>query len=166
MEKTIIELYSESDLALLRRRCRLWIAAAVLIGAAALCCCVFNCIKVRPSTANELLVKTICVSVIGGWAVISLVHFVILDIMYMIRHTEAMMSADREAVSGTFYVSPETLHIKKGIAIRNVTVGENDDVGSVMIASVKAERFSKMITNTVYCVHGFIVACEVENEAD
>lgn len=164
MKKRTLELYNESDLRSLRKRIALWVIAAALAGAAALGYCIFNCVRLRPSIANALLIKTIIASTAGGWIVISLVHFVIAELRNGIRHTEAMLAGEREEVCGAFTVSPEKLYIKNGVPLQTVRVDGDGGSSHINIASDKAARFSQIRTEKVYCVHGFIVACEVDDE--
>lgn len=165
MDNSIVELYTEKDLAKLKRLRLFFIILASLIGACALGVCVYLCASATVMTAQDMLLKAIIVSVAGGWAVITLRVFVIKELTQGIRHSEAVMKGVRECVTGSFTLTKERTFIKKGITLITVKV-EGGNKRALQLWSSKKRAFKGVKTAKVYTVYGFIAAYEAGYAGD
>lgn len=165
MERNLIELYSTDDIPRLKKKERLYTAAAVAVGLLTLAVCVFFCILSRTHDPKKMLLYSICASTIGGWIVISVVHFAIDEVRRAIAHTKAVLEGERTAVDGRFTLTNERLIVKRGVSMLRVDVDGVPRLASLQLYDKKRALFSAEKAARVYSVHGFIVAYE-EGEDD
>ena len=160
METKTIRFYSESELKKLKRG--LWIAriAAIMLALITLAVCIWFCVNVNTANALSQLVKTMIVSALGGWAVITLRITAIKHYKYAAAHCEAILKGEEERTEGRFAVSDTVTRIYRGVSFYRVRV--NDEAESNMsIYSRYRKRFDESRAAAVYTVYGFITAYEV-----
>ncbi len=163
MERKIVELYSAAEIDSLRKKRRVWIVVTAVIGALTLGLCIWFCAKTRTQNAPQMLRNTLLTSLIGGWIVITLLHFCVEDCTCAIAHTEAILSGERETVAGTFAYKKEYTRVKRGVTMRSVAVSGAGRTALLQVYDAKEKRFDPARTHLVYSVHGFVVAYEVED---
>ena len=163
MERKIVELYSAAEIDSLRKKRRVWIVVTAVIGALTLGLCIWFCAKTRTQNAPQMLRNTLLTSLIGGWIVITLLHFCVEDCTCAIAHTEAILSGEREPVAGTFAYKKEYTRVKRGVTMRSVPVSGAGRTALLQVYDAKEKRFDPACTHLVYSVHGFVVAYEVED---
>ena len=112
-----------------------------------------------------MLLYTICASTIGGWIVISVVHFAIDEVRRAIAHTKAVLEGERMAVDGRFTLTNERLIVKRGVSMLRVDVSGVPRLDSLQLYDKKKALFNAEKATRVYSVHGFVTAYE-EGEGD
>ena len=157
MENEITELYSEKELARVKRGLALLRAGAVALALITLGLCVYFCISADRHYPKDALIRTIACSCIGGWAVITLRVFFISRLRYRRDHIKAMLEGRREEITGSFALTRERTFIIKGVAMRRVEVTGNEREHSLQVYDRKAPLFNADKATAVYAVHGFIV---------
>ncbi len=163
MENRIVELYDASDLAALKKQRRVWIGVAVAVGVLTLALCILFCLLTRPQNEQTMLWSILITSAVGGWIVITLLHFRIDECKWALAHTEAMLSGEREPVEGSFAYTEEYTRIRKGISMRRVAVSGAPKVPTLEVYEAKVRRFAPEKAVRVYSVYGFITAYEVRD---
>ena len=159
------ELYSKKDIETLKKRMGVWIGAACAVGGAALFACVFLCAVAARAHSNLLLPIMICISTVGGWIVITLYRFVIVEYRNALKHVRAMLEGgETETVSGRFTLTKDRLFIKNGVAIVRVAVEGEDSASSVRIYDKKKKLIPASFSGRAKTVYGFITAYEVSDD--
>ena len=159
-----VELYGEGDLAAARRKAAFWRAAAVIIAAAGLGVCIWFCTKATPYVYLEWLKKTVIVSAVTGWAVITIRIFPLEKHKAAARHIESVTTGQRETVEGSFEVTDERTSIKRGVSMYRIKVEGDPEVASLQVYEAKAGLLRGENPVRIESVHGFAVAYEVEYE--
>ncbi len=161
----MVELYGKANIEALRKKTARWIAMAVGIVVLTLALCVGFCVCTRTANAERMLAYTIVTSILGGWTALTIRIFVIDELIYARKHTEAMLTDPRERVSGTFTVTKERVRIKRGVTMRKVKVDGAPGVASLQLYEGLANRFPQTGVTAVETVYGFIVAYEENGDA-
>lgn len=159
------ELYSYEELASLKKRKAAAVAVAAAIALVTLALAIVCCIKADRHAPKEMLIRAIVISTVGGWIVISLVHFLIDELTYAIKHSRAMLEGEKEEVGGRFKLTDERWLVKRGVAITEVKA-EPDDPSPrapvrLQIYDKKKKRFDEAAVRVETC-HGFITAFYTE----
>ncbi len=163
MEKDFCELYSEKELPLLKKKERIFTAAAAAAAVLSFIACAVVCALAGRAHDPKLLPIVIIVSTLGGWTAITLWRFPALAYRHAYKHTAAMLG-DKEAaetVEGVFELTKDRLFIIGGVAMVRVKVSGNDSVRSLQIYDKKKKLFDPNASR-VKAVDGFIVAFERE----
>ena len=166
MEKRVIELYSKDDIAIIDRKRKGWIAAAIAAAILTLAGCIFFCLRTNTLNAQTMLLYCIICSVLGGWVIISIVRFPIQDLKNAKKHTIAILNGTREEVRGRFTLTDERIRIINGIAMYKVKAEDAGRESSLQLFEGKKKQFSGVETDCVYSVHGFVAAYEADNESN
>lgn len=156
----MVELYGKTHIEALRKKTALWIAIAVGIGVLTLALCVVFCLCTRTANAERMLAYTIAASILGGWTTLTIRIFVIDELLYAKKHTEAMLAGPRERVTGTFTVTKERIRVKRGVAMRKVKADGAPGVASLQLYEKLVKHFPPSGVTAVETVYGFIVAYE------
>lgn len=162
MERKLIELYSEKELASYKKKRIVWNVVSFLVLAAALSLCVVFCVSAYRTETFKMLPYAIFTS-IAGWSVyLTLRIFVIADIKAAADHIEAIIKGDPETVTGRFELTKERLYIKKGVVMTKVDVTENPKTTSLQLFDKKKKLFDAEKAVSVRVVFGFITAYEAD----
>ncbi|MCR5809218.1 MAG: hypothetical protein K6G56_06605 [Clostridiales bacterium] len=161
MDKQIIELYEKDEPCLLEKRARIWRAVALGVAFLTLTVCVLLVININRFHFNKELAAAIAVCTVGGWTVISLMHFPAGDSHNEARHAKAILEAERETVPGKLTVTDERIYIKKAVTMRKVLVENGEEKKSLWINERKLGAVKGLETKTVYAANGFVAAVEV-----
>lgn len=164
MGKRTIELYSPDEPALLEKKARSFTGVCVLIGALTLAGCIFICTKVDPLNVSRMLIAAFALSTIGGWAVISIAHFVVAEYKNAAKHVRAILDGEGERTEGRFSADREIIRIKHGVSMLRVSAYGAGGSETLSLYSRKAKRFDAEKAVAVRKVLGFIAAYEVEDE--
>ena len=164
MKNGFTELYSEQELPLLKRRERIFTAAAIASLAVSVAVCAVICALAERAHDPVLLPIVIAVSILGGWTAITLWRFPALGYRHAYKHAKAMLEpesdSDTETVEGSFEITKDRLFIIGGVAMVRVNVGGNDSVRSLQIWDKKKKLLDPRASR-VRVVHGFITAYEI-----
>ena len=158
-------LYLQSDIDRLRRQTALWIAAAGGVLVVTLALCIMFCVRTHTANAPAMLRNTILTSILGGWIALTLRIFVIDELCYAKKHTEAMLQGPRETVTGTFTRTDEHIRIRRGVSMQKIQADTEGRTLALQLYDGAAKRFPRTGVVRVETVYGFIVAYEVADDA-
>lgn len=161
MEKQVIELYDERDIAQLTQRRHVWLVVAVAIAAVGLALCITFCFLARTGTVDRMLLSAIITSTVTGWIVISIVHFAIDENRNAQKHIVAMLEGPREVVEGPFTLTKERLRVRRGVSMVRI-----DGKQSLQVYDKKAALLANRSIARIYAVYGFAVAYEANDALD
>ena len=165
--ESLIELYTPAGLTRLRRRriCfRILLWAVALGGLAA---CVLLCLRTGTGNAGAMLRRCIAVSTVCGWVCIALYRSCIAPASRELEHTAHMLSGARETLRGVAELSPETVQIRRSIAVRGVTLRSGQETRRLQIHAPKARVLGRTPREmTLVAVHGYVAAVPAAAEAD
>ena len=161
MEKTFTELYKKEELPVLKRKERIFTAAAIASLAASFAACAVICALAGRAHDPILLPIVILISTLGGWTAITLWRFPALGYRHAYRHTEAMLEpeheSDTEIVEGSFELTKDRLLIIGGVAMVRVKASSDGSVRSLQIYD-KKKKLLDPDASRVRVVNGFITA--------
>ena len=161
MEKEIVELYGDADMARLKRRITRWRVALWALAAAALAACVVMCALTGTANAARMETTVIVVSVLTGWIVIYGGVFVVSASRRELSHAEMLRSEERQKVTGTVTLTAERVAIRHSITARRVEVqGEGKPI-QLLVCQTRAETLAAAGACAVYTAHGYVAAYEV-----
>lgn len=166
MDHKTIELYQKSELAGLRRKLAVQIAALAAVAAVTIGACIVICTKVTANNANHLLGPCVGVSILGSWIALTIRIFGIDTTRCAVKHTEAMLEGDRETVTGEFVLTDEHVQIRNGVSMFRVRHEGPEQTGILQLYDKKKERFDASAAVSVSVVYGFVVAYEEETSDD
>ena len=164
MKQETVELYHAEELTALSKKQKLWRTAAIIIALITLALCITFCVLTEKNNTARMLISAIITSTVGGWIVITIVHFAMADIKAAEKHIKAVLEGEREAVDGHFTLTDERVRIIKGVSMQKVDVEGADRIPSLQLYSGKVKAFPKELRGRVYAVHGFIAAYEVNDD--
>ncbi len=159
-----IELYNREELNRAKQRqnrSALWMAA---IGAAGLCVCIALCVGTTRKNADTMLPFIIGASVAAGWMVIFLSHAVFGKARATVRHTDLMLTGERETFVGRFEKTDEVRRVKHGVPVRKVRAYIDGYERVLSVSESKAERLPDAFAGRVETVYDFVAAYEVEDD--
>lgn len=161
MEKPITELYQKDEPSRLMKRANYWRAAAAFVAVLTLAVCVnFVCTLDRNSFSKKLF-SAVIASTLGGWAVISLLHFGSGDMKNEARHAKAVLGSPRETIEGKLVLTNERVYIKKGVTMRKVLIElDGRPVKSLQLNERKLKLVESRETTKVVSSSGFVAAFE------
>ena len=154
------ELYREDDLVLLRKKAKKLTLAAVVLAAAALGVCVALCARVNTANASVLERSVILVSVLAGWAEISLLRFALSDTRRELTHAAMLRTAERQRLAGEVEVTGEKLRIVNSIPFRTVLLTDGEEKKRLRVIERRAKALQKAAPGAVYVANGYIAAWE------
>ncbi len=164
MDTQLIKLYDEEELIRLKAKKRAWIAVLMIVALAALAlCALFMARAVRLRSPAQLL-SSIASAVAGGWICLTIRIFAADELAAEVKHAQAMLSGmgSAEVFEGAFTLAEKPIRIRRGVALRRVSVTGGSAALSLWERNVK--RFPAGKVRRVHAVNGFIAAYEVENE--
>ena len=165
MEKRMIELYSQEEIGLLKKKRNVWIGIAVAVAALALAFCIFFCMRTNTANRDRMLLGTIISSTLGGWIVITVTHFVVEEYQNAEKHIVAVLEGPREYEEGSFEWTGEHLRVRKGISMTGIRkVGAVK--GNLYLYDAKKKLFQAERAVRVCTVYGFVAAYEVNDDLD
>ena len=151
------ELYDESKILKKRRQNVVLTVITAVIAASAVIYCVYSAIGVNTSNAAQKEIWAIVVSIVAGWAVITLLRE-ISDNKHLALHYESVLSSDTEAVRGTLTVEKHRVRIGGVYAYVGNIATDDGKMVSVLIYDrlVKTVRADPAY-NVFETAYGFIV---------
>lgn len=161
MDNCVKELYSEGELRSVRKKLWLLRGIAVCITLVFIALCVISCVKADRHYPVPALIRTIIISVIGGWAVITLRILAISRTACVAAHIKAVLEAPREEIEGSFTLTNERIFIKNGVPMRKVRVSGKNGGETVQIYDKKAKLFDARNSVKIRTAYGFITEYEV-----
>lgn len=161
----MIELYSQEEIGLLKKKRNVWIGIAVAVAALALAFCIFFCMRTNTANRDQMLLGTIISSTLGGWIVITVTHFVVEEYQNAEKHIVAVLQGPREYEEGPFEWTGEHLRVRKGISMTGIRkVGAVK--GNLYLYDAKKKLFRAERAVRVCTVYGFVAAYEVNDDLD
>ena len=157
----VVELYSDADLARMKRQISRRSAAHAAIAAVALAVCVALILLTRTGNAARMELTVIAVSTIAGWVVLYGTIFRVVARRRELRHAAMLRGEERQAVSGTVVVTDERVAIHRSIVARRVEVRGEGDPQRLLVCEERAAALAEARPSTVYTVHGYVAAYEV-----
>ncbi len=154
------ELFTDAELARLKRKRKSALTAAALIGGLALLCCVALCALARTENADRLALTAIAVSTVGGWAALSLLMFPAADAKCELRHAEMLRAGPEETLCGTFAFEPGVLRIIGSIRFRTLRLRTAEGERRVKVCASRAPKLPEGRALRLYIVNGYAAAWE------
>ena len=161
MDKRIVELYSDAELARLERRIKRWRIALWVLAAAALAACVGMTALTNTGNAAQMEIAVITVSTLGGWIVIYGGNFVVTAGQRELGHALMLREEERQRVEGTVTVTGERIVIRRSISARRVEVVEGEKTRRLLVCESRAKKLAAAGAVTLYTAHGYVAAYEV-----
>lgn len=161
MEKEIVELYGDADMARLKRRLKRWRIALWTLAGAALAACVVMCALTGTANAARMEAAVIAVSILAGWIVIYGGVFVITASRRELAHAVMLHTEVRQRVAGAVTVTNERVAIRHSITARRVEVRGEGKPLRLLVCQTRAEALAAAGACAVYTAHGYIAAYEV-----
>lgn len=157
----IVELFSDEDLARLRRQIRRRWAAHGLLAIVALAACVVMIARTDTANAARMELATIIVSTLAGWIVIYGTLFVVVPRQRELRHAMMLRSEARQEVSGAVTVTGAQVAIRKSITARGVEVRGDTETQNLLVCQTRADALAASGATKLYIAHGYVAAYEV-----
>lgn len=154
------ELFTDADLARLKRKRTSALTAAALIGGLALLCCVLLCVFTRTGNAERMAFAAIAVSTVGGWAALSLLMFPAADAKHELRHAEMLREGPEERLRGTIGFEPGLMRIIGSIRFRTLRVRTAEGERRVKVCTSRAPKLPEDRELTLCVVNGYVAALE------
>ena len=158
-------LYTEAEMLKMKRRAD-W-SGAVSWGALAAgwLACAALCFFVRTGNAKRMLFLVIALSTVSGWVFILLRQMVYAPAHGEARHMAGILADETEAeYEGVLRLSPGAFQIPKSIAVRKVSIQQDEDNISLNIDARLARRLPPDGTSVrVMTVRKYITAFEVRH---
>ncbi len=162
MNKTVIELYSDADLARMKKHIRRWRTALLALAAGALAVCVGLVAAAGTLNAQRMELATIAVSTAAGWVVLYGILFVVTPVRRELAHAEMLRTEERERVEGAVALTDERFTIRKSVAVRRVEVrADEETVHRLLVCASRAQALAGAETRVLYTCHGYVAAYEV-----
>lgn len=161
-----IELYQTAELNNARTRRKRAQTAMCIIGAIGLAACVALCIFVTRRNRTVLLPFIVGISILSGWAVIFLSHTFFSESRAAERHTELMLTGERETFSGSFQKTGEVKRVRNGVAVRKVLAFVDGRERVLTVGESKAALLPDRFTGKAETVYDFIAAYEADGDDD
>lgn len=162
---TMKELYhAEAQLPERAHRKRALIAMAI-IGAIGLAACIVLCTFATRRNLRLIMPLTIGVSVLSGWAVITILHGSFYRAGVRFKHSDLMLNGTREVFSGRFEKTDDVRRVGNGISVRRVYCEMDGHETALSVNEEKAALLPDAFDGTVQTVYDFIVAFEVKKDA-
>ena len=161
MERQMIELYSETDLARLKRRIRRWRTALWILAVCAFTACLGLIALTGTENAVQMERAVIAVSTIAGWIVIYFGIFAVTAGQRELSHANMLHSEKRQAVQGNVIVTDERVAITRSITARRVEVIGDEETRRLLVCENRADALAAAGAVLLYTAHGYVAAYEV-----
>ncbi len=157
---TRTDLFPDAELRRLEKKKKRAEAAAALIGGLALLCCVLLCVFTRTANAQRMELSAIGVSILGGWAVMSLLFFPAASSRHELRHAQMLRGGPEETVCGAGVYEPGALQIRGSIRFRTLRLRTVEGEKRVKVCASRASTIPEGRALRVYTVNGYAAAFE------
>lgn len=161
MTRQIIELYSETDMARLRRRIRRWQMTVWILAACGLAVCLRLIALTGTENAAQMEGAVIAVSTVAGWIVIYCSVFMVTARRRELSHANMLHNEDRQTVRGSVTVTNEKVSITRSITARRVEVSGDGETRRLLVCENRADILASADTTVLYTAHGYVAAYEV-----
>ena len=161
MERRIIEMYDDGDLARLERKISRWRTVMCCVAAAGLLAVIVLVLITGTGNASVTEAAAVGVTWAAGWVDIYLWVFVVRANKRELSHATMLRTEERERIPGRARLTDGRVAIRKSITARRVeVVCEDGEVRRLLIAQSRAGKLEKIETAAVYAAHGYIAAVE------
>jgi len=158
----MIRLYTPEAARQWKRRATLTLAISLGLVALALAVCIIFCTQVNTANAQTLMLSSMALFTLAGWACILLLYFVYAPAKAQAVHMAGMFSAETETWVGVLTVHKDSFHIPKSVTVRKATL---ETAEGPLPLSVSAGLVSKLPKNgtavRVTTVRKYITGYEV-----
>ncbi len=159
MEKTL-ELYSDADMAELKKKLKTLKLVLLAIAAAGLAVCIALAALTNTANAARMELSAVAVSTVTGWVVIYFVLYGVTARRRELGHAEMLRRDERQRVAGRVTVTGEKLRIVRSIPVRRVTVETEEGAKSLLVIESRAEALSRAGAGAVWTANGYVAAYE------
>ncbi len=156
-----VELYTDEDMAGLKRKIKCWMIALCAVAAAALAACITVAAITNTGNAERMELYAVVISTLAGWVIIYCATYVIGNARRELGHAGTLRSDERERVEGRVTVTRRWLRIKKSITAREVEVETPEGVSRFWVAESRAGQLARANATALYTSHGYVAAYEV-----
>ena len=161
----LLPLYSADDLPALKKKYRLWAAAAAAVALAGVGLCVAFCCQVTPRNANLMELRCVLTFAAAGWVDIYLAAFRLGALRHQQEHTKRILALPRTAVAGTVTLDKKDRRIPHSITVRAVTVRQGEHVHRLWVDSDRLAPLQRALAAgdvlTLETAGGYVTAVEV-----
>ena len=161
MDKRIVELYSDGDLARLEQRTKRWRRILWALALGALAACVAMAAMTVTENAERMELAAIAVSTLAGWVVIYGRIFIVTAGRRELGHAKMLREEERERVEGTVKVTAERFAIRGSITVRRVEVQGPQGTRRLLACESRAQALAASGASALYTAHGYAAAYEV-----
>ena len=161
MSQQIIELYSETDRALLKQNIKRWRTALWMLAFCALVAILRLIALTETGNAAFIEHAVVVVSTVTGWIVIYFSIFAVTAGQRELSHANMLQSEERQTVRGIVKVTDERVAITKSIIARRVEVHDNEETHLLLVCESKADTLAAVGEAILYATHGYVAAYEV-----
>ena len=162
MERQIIELYSDGDLARLERRVNAWRLALWILVLAALTACVTLIQLTTTGNAAGMERAVIVTSTLTGWVVIYGSTYIVTAGKRELGHARMLREEERQRVEGPVTVTRERIVIRGSITARRVETPTGEGRRRLLVCEGRAAALAAAEVSAVYTAHGYVAAYEVK----
>lgn len=156
------EWYSETTAARYERRAKGMAGIMVALAALTLAACIFLCTRVNTGNAAVLLIGTMALSTLGGWAVLLLWCFGYRPARAQVGHIRGLLEGEEEWLTGCLKLLEGAFQIPGSIVVRKVRL---DTDGEALTLNLNARHAGQLPAPgarvKVVVVRKFITAVEV-----
>ena len=159
--ETVTELYTPDALSRVHRANRIRLAALAALALAVLTLCAAMLLRATPLTAAAAEKRVVCISTLGGWAVIALWLELVLPWRREERHMAHMLSGARECAEGELSLTGETVAVPKSAPMRRCALRSGEHVRNLTVSPRRVKALGTLPgRRRVWTVYGCIVAWE------
>ncbi len=161
MNGQIIELYTDDDMARMRRYIKRRSTALVLLAIVGLAACLALVALTNTANARRMELAAVAVSTVVGWIVLYGALFAALPARRELGHAGMLRRERRQRAEGTVSLTDESFTIRKSVAVRRVLVTRGDEQSRFLVCGSRAEALAAADPAAVYVCHGYVAAYEV-----
>ncbi len=156
-----VELYTDADIAGLRRRIKTWTCGLFLFSLLALGVCIALAALTTTGNAQRMELAAIAVSTVSGWIVLYCAIFTVGAARRELGHAGTLREGERQRVEGRVQVTRRWLRIKKSITALAVDVETAEGTKSFWVSRSRAKRLASARPSALWICHGYVAAYEV-----
>ncbi len=158
----MIRLYTPEAARRWKRRAYMILVFSLGLVALALIACIIFCTQVNTANAQTLMLSSMALFTLAGWACILLLYFAYAPAKAQAVHMAGMFSAKTETWEGVLTVHKDSFHIPKSVTVRKATLETAEGPLSLSVSAGLASRLPKNGTAVrVTTVRKYITGYEV-----
>ncbi len=159
-ETKITELYSEAEMARMRRRILCWQRFLTGLAAAALAACIGMILLTNTLNAQRMELTTVAVSTAAGWVELYCISFILVPARREMAHAAMLHTEERSSVAGEVILTEERVQIRNSITARRVEVRGESGTSRLLVCDSRATRLSSLGAAVLYTCHSYVAAYE------